>query len=302
MARTLVDVANAQHGAFTRAQALQSRTPEQVRARLANRQWLPVFHRVYRTHGAAPNARLRTVAAGLSLNQSVTAYLHTAAELHGFGVLDESATHVIAPATRRTRRPGLVVHSSALRPADVCRYTGVAATTAKRTVIDLARSVPAADGLAVLDAALHGRLVSPYSLREELRHHDERRGIVVARELVALADGKAESPMESRLRLRCIDAGLPRPELQIEVRAGRRCYRIDMGWREQRAGLEYDSLAYHGNPATLRYDRERHNWLTAQGWTMIYATARQVLSCPDELIMQINGALQAASPNLPTLG
>ncbi|MDQ2723145.1 MAG: hypothetical protein M3Y19_07590 [Actinomycetota bacterium] len=33
--------------------------------------------------------------------------------------------------------------------------------------------------------------------------------------------------------------------------------------------------------------RERHNWLTAQGWTMIYATARQILSVPDELIAQL---------------
>ncbi len=97
--------------------------------------------------------------------------------------------------------------------------------------------------------------------------------------------------MESRSRLRCLDGGLPSPELQIEVRSGRRRYRIDLGWRRQKVGLEYDSLAFHGDHATLRYDRERHNWLTAQGWTMIYATARQILSVPDELIAQLAYAL-----------
>ncbi len=100
--------------------------------------------------------------------------------------------------------------------------------------------------------------------------------------------------MESRSRLRCLEGGLPTPELQIEVRTGNRRYRIDLGWRLQKVGLEYDSLSFHGDHASLRYDRERHNRLTAHGWTMIYATARQVLSAPDELIAQVRRALQAA--------
>lgn len=74
--------------------------------------------------------------------------------------------------------------------------------------------------------------------------------------------------MESRSRLRCLNGGRPAPELQIEVQAGNRCYRcyrIDMGWRAYKVGLEYNSFAFHGDHAALRYDRERHNWLTAQG-------------------------------------
>ena len=47
-----------------------------------------------------------------------------------------------------------------------------------------------------------------------LRGH---RGVVQARELVELADPRAESPQESRTRLRCVDAGFPCPEPQIEV-------------------------------------------------------------------------------------
>jgi len=161
---------------------------------------------------------------------------------------------------------------------------------AARTAIDLARTARRPDALAVLDAALRTGCVSPRSLDDQLGR-GPLRGIRAARELVALADGRAESPMESRSRLRCLDGGLPRPELQVEVRSGDRCYRIDLGWREQKVGLEYDSLAFHGGHASLRYDRERHNWLTAQGWTMIYATARQILSAPDELIAQLAHAL-----------
>ncbi len=293
MADPLTPVADTQLGAFTRGQALRHYSPRQVRTRLASGQWVRVFHGVYRFHTAAPSAQLRVTAAGLSLGKAVTACLHTAAELHGFAIFDAAATHVIAD-PGHPRRFGLIVHSTGLTAKDVCRYTGVPATTAERTAVELARTLPRLDGLAALDAALRAGVVSSRSLNMELARHSHQRGVVVARELVALADGRAESPMESRSRLRCIDGGLPSPELQIEVRAGHRCYRLDMGWRAQKVGLEYDSLTFHGSHATLRHDRERHNWLTAQGWTIVYATARQTLSAPEELITQIARALDAA--------
>ena len=198
--------------------------------------------------------------------------------------------HVIADGVH-LRQTRLIVHSAALSPRELCPIAGVTATTAARTAIDLARTAPRLDALAVLDAALRTGRVSPRALEAQLDRQHGSRGIVAARELVSLADGRAESPMESRSRLRCLDGGLPSPELQVEVRSGRRRYRIDLGWRRQKVGLEYDSLAFHGGHATLRYDRERHNWLTAQGWTMIYATARQILSAPDELIAQLAYAL-----------
>jgi len=278
-----------EHGVITRAQALQHYTADQIRARLDSGRWVRVFHGVYRSAHTDPTARLRVGAAALSIGKPVTACLHTAAELHGFGVLDGSTTHVIASGAHRPRE-GIVVHSAVLSPSDRCGTTGVAATSAARTAIDLARTARRPDALAVLDAALRTGCASPRSLDDQLGR-GPLRGIRAARELVALADGRAESPMESRSRLRCLDGGLPRPELQVEVRSGDRCYRIDLGWREQKVGLEYDSLAFHGGHASLRYDRERHNWLTAQGWTMIYATARQILSAPDELIAQLAHAL-----------
>ena len=39
---------------------------------------------------------------------------------------------------------------------------------------------------------------------------------------VSLADGRAESPLETRGRLRIVGAGLATPNLQVEIRAGGR--------------------------------------------------------------------------------
>jgi len=291
---SLAAVAADQSGVFTWEQAMRHHTPDGGRSRVANGGWVRVFHGVYRLGGIPPSAQLRTTAAGLTLGTPVTACLYTAAELHGFGVVDDATTHVNAH-VGHPRRGGLVVHSSRLAPIDVCHYTGAPATSAERTAVDLARSLPRLDGLPVLDAALRTGMVSRRELQEELGRHGRRRGIVTARELVALADARAESPMESRSRLRCVDGGLPAPEFQVEVRADGRRYRLDMAWPAQKVALEYDGLEFHGSHASVRRDRERHNWLTAQGWTIVYATAHQILATPEELIAQLFRALYAAA-------
>ncbi len=47
---------------------------------------------------------------------------------------------------------------------------------------------------------------------------------------------------ESWLRLRIVDAGFPRPVVQIEVldADGRCVYRLDLGWPDRRLAVEYD--------------------------------------------------------------
>lgn len=121
-------------------------------------------------------------------------------------------------------------------------------TNAARTAVDVARTLTRLDALATLDAALRAG-VSSTALTAELEKQAGRRGRRQAAQLIGLADVRAESPMESRTRLRCIDAGLPPPEPQIEVQTRNGLRRIDLGWRRRRIGLEYDSTVWHrGKP------------------------------------------------------
>ncbi len=70
-----------------------------------------------------------------------------------------------------------------------------------------------------------------------------RRGIVAVRDLLPLADGRAESPMESEARLAMIDGGLPIPELQYEVIDGNgELRRLDFAWPDERVAVEYDGV------------------------------------------------------------
>ena len=82
------------------------------------------------------------------------------------------------------------------------------------------------------------------------------------------------------MRLRVLDAGLPRPQVQIRIEdRGRQVYRLDAGYAELRVGFEYDGEPYHAlTPQQAAADEARRDDLLRRfGWTVIGATRAQVL-------------------------
>jgi very-short-patch-repair endonuclease len=165
---------------------------------------------------------------------------------------------------------------------------GAAVSSPARTAIDLARLVPRLDALAVVDAALHVGACTADELTEQLDRQRRARGIVQARDIVRLADGRAESPMESRLRLRVIDGKLPMPEVQYWVcdENGRPVYRLDLAWPEYRLGLEYDGID-HLNKPRQRSDLERRGWLIEHGWRLISVTDTDVYRTYSRMLIRV---------------
>jgi Protein of unknown function (DUF559) len=220
---------------------------------------------------------------------------HTAAELFGFGVLRDSRIHVVVPAGMPFPDiRGIATHQAILPFAPV-EVAGVPCVAAARCAVDLARVTRRLDALAVLDAALRCGAVHASGLAGEVSCHDGLRGVRQARELVPLADPRAECPQESHLRLLLLDNGLPVPEPQLWVRdeRGDVRYRLDLGWREQRVGAEYDG-ASHLDRDRLRHDRDRHNWLVSQGWRVRYFTDRDLCRRPAYIVATMRAALGPA--------
>ncbi|MFC5231963.1 hypothetical protein [Pseudonocardia zijingensis] len=224
------------------------------------------------------------------------ACLHTAAELHGFGVLDDATTHVaVRPDEACIRRADLWPHQLALAEDDLARLRcGTLATNPDRTAVDLARTLPRIDVLPVLDAALGAGVCTTESPAAELERHARLRGVRQARELVPPANGAPESPQESRLRLRCHDAGLPPPTVQFPVfdARGRARRFVDLAWEEVEVGLEYDGEEGHTGQRALRSDRRRHNYLQDEGWAMFYATDLDVYRDFADLMRKVGAAIR----------
>jgi very-short-patch-repair endonuclease len=90
-----------------------------------------------------------------------------------------------------------------------------------------------------------------------------------------LVDPGAESVQESRLRVRLVLAGLPRPVTQFVVeRDGRFVARLDLAWPDLRVAVEYDGL-WHGDPEQFHRDRRRLNRLLGEDWIVLHVTARR---------------------------
>jgi len=92
---------------------------------------------------------------------------------------------------------------------------GLRVTSYERTIVDHARHARLESGIAACDSALHLGLTTREALLTELcRVPRGARGRSMANLAVHLADGSAESPLESLSRTRMFQASLPMPQLQ----------------------------------------------------------------------------------------
>ena len=106
------------------------------------------------------------------------------------------------------------------------------------------------------------------------------------------ADGLAESPPETRLRLALSRSRLPAPLAQFVVRDGDGFIaRVDFAWPEHRVALEYEG-AWHGEGHQVGKDRRRLNRLSAAGWLIVFVTAEDMRRL-DELFVRIAVALKS---------
>jgi hypothetical protein len=105
----------------------------------------------------------------------------------------------------------------------------------------------------------------------ELPRYFRRRGVVQLRQLVPLADPRAESPGESWVRISIVDAGLPAPEPQCSVHDeyGEPVFRLDLAYPLSKVSIEYDGREYHQSLQRREHDRLRREWLEQRGWTVI---------------------------------
>ena len=221
---------------------------------------------------------LRAAAASLVVTPGAVFVDRTAAWLHGVDVFDYRELEILPPLEcvvlrdrARIEREGCVGGERDLAPGDVTLVHGLRVTTPLRTAMDLACKLRRPDGLAALDMFLRLYDLTILDLQRELPRYRRRRGVVRLRELIALADGRSESPRESRMRLAVHDAGLPKPEPQWWVTLhGVPLYRLDLAYPKHRVAVEYDGREWHDETDEQRdADRERREWLSAHGWKVI---------------------------------
>ena len=220
------------------------------------------------------HALARIVAVGEQTSGTVTFNLVSAALLWGLPL------HTVPPQTHIVQRSRPSNHGVAdivrhrLHVADdhLTHRHGLQVTTLERTLVDCAQALPPLAGLIVADAALHIG-ADPQLCAEILASRRWQRGVVRAREVLALADAGAESPGETMLRFTLLGLGFPIPETQIRVSTPIGTYWSDLGWRESGVLCEYDGIAKYGAngsaTAAVLLEKRRQDAVEEEGWRML---------------------------------
>ena len=257
---------------------------------LRSRAWVRLFPDVYVHRDVEVTHPLRARAACLRWPDAVVTG-RSAAVVWGVPLAGAAEPVELTRHTRThpVRVPGVRVRRTEVDGRHLCQRAGLWVTTPEATALALAGRPPMVEAVSAVDQLV---AVAGADLEEVrwLAGAAFGSGSRRAREVVALADGLAGSPQETRLRLLVGRSRLPTPVAQYEVRrAGRFVARVDFAWPEQRVAVEYDGL-WHGDPAQFARDRQRLNRLTAAGWRVVFVTAGD-LRRPREVIARIAAAL-----------
>lgn len=243
-----------------------------------------LYYGVYADH--EPDVRGRLRALDLFLGQEAVACMGTAAALYTFDVENTTAVHILDPGRRIRPTVGLTVHQRVGAPLQ--RVAGRLCTAPAWTAVEVARRLPRPRALATLDAAVHSSWCDIPDLERAIDEQRGRRGIVSVRALLPHVDARAESAMESEARLVMIDYGLPKPELQYEIRGpGGVVWRVDFAWPDQRIVAEYESVDWHAGRLELIRDRTRLAGIQESGWTVVPMVVDDIRRHPARLAQRL---------------
>jgi hypothetical protein len=266
-------------------------------AALRGPRFLRLFPDTYVRRGPEPpDLSLRSRAAGLYVAGRGVVSGWSAAELldASCGPRDAPAEVTVPGGGQRTHA-GLIGYRDGLAPDKIRPGGPVATTTALRTAYDLARRLAPHDlveAVVALDALARVGRFPPGDVLRLAHRYPRARGRRALAGAVDLADARAGSPMETRLRLILVRRGLPRPEAQYAVLDDRRrrAVWLDLAYPAQRIGIEYEG-ADHCRPERVLRDAGRYTWLVDAGWRMYRFTKYQVYREPDEIAATIARAL-----------
>jgi hypothetical protein len=262
------------------------------RHRLSDGLWRRVHRGVRVWHEVPLDAALLLRAAALLLPAGAAVGGRSAALLHGVDLRrPDGRTEVVLPRDAAFRqRPGLKVRRAQLDRADVVVVDAIPVTSGVRTAFDLARLESPAEAVVCLDALLHSAVVSAAEVLAYAAERPGWRGVRLACRAIERSDGAAESPMETWLRLLLLDAGLPRPLVNVPIRDadGRFLARPDL--RIRHVLIEYDG-AVHRERQVFVHDLRRQNRLVDAGFTVLRYTADDVRRRPSTVIEQVRAAL-----------
>ena len=171
-----------------------------------------------------------------------------------------------------------------------------------QTFLDLAHQLSLVDLVVLGDSVVRRRRTTPEELVSATR---ERRGPYsrLARRAAALVRAGVDSPMETRLRLLIVFAGLPEPEVDHRVHDddGTLLRRYDLTYLPFPHIIEYDGRQHAESDEQWLTDLGRDEALDDARIRRLVIVSRDIYSTPAATLARITKAMRAAGMPVPRL-
>lgn len=253
-----------------------------------------VYQNVYLSKSSELTAADRARAAWLWCRGEATLVGLSAAAIYGTKWIDAHNAAEICRQDRRHPR-GIKVRTFELPPDDVCWVDNMRLTTPARTAFDIGRSWLPDRSIPIIDALIQATKIDVTEVSALRRRRDGVHGLRRLEHALALVDGGAESPQESRVRLILVRAGLPKPQTQIcfAIEGADKRIRVDMGWPEWKVAVEYDGIQHWTDAGQRSWDIDRIAILESLGWAVVRVSA-EMLTRPHVIVERVGSKLRRA--------
>ena len=225
----------------------------------------------------------------------------TAAQIWGGVVPDQPLTHVSSPHRRtRSERRGVGSHETS-RGSQIVIFQQVRVSSPEQTLIDLATEISLVDLVVLGDSLVAKRRTTTQQIVAAANAW-KGKGSRLARRAADLVRAGVDSPMETRLRMLMVLAGLPEPVVNhIEYDAmGAWAKRFDLSYPDLLLIIEYDGRQHAEDDRQWGRDIERREQLDTDGWRLIVVRSTGIYTEPGTTLARIMNAMrERGAPRLP---
>jgi very-short-patch-repair endonuclease len=186
-------------------------------------------------------------------------------------------------------------HISSVPPDERAVHEGIPATSAARTIFDLAASEPVDAVEAMLRELEFRRHWTRLSLWDLLDRYPGKRGSRKVRtaleRLKEEPEGRTRSKLEERFAPFPRRHRLPIPRFNDWTVLGSKRYQVDCHWPGTRQIVELDGWEGHSSRSAFRNDRGRDRRLRVGGYTVTRLTWNQLDDEPEEVAADLRALL-----------
>ena len=285
------------HRPFTRADAVAAGIDPKV---LRTSRFRRIFRGVYIDARVPDSPFVRARAALVIHPKDAFASHTTAARVYKLPLPANPLEHVTVARPQDRRYRAEIRNHVTSHPPMVIVHRGLRLSHPFQMFIELASMLSLVDLVVVGDALVRVFDVEADQLVAACRRSGEKHAGAALRAAEYVREG-VDSPMETRLRLLIVLAGLPEPRVNHELRAmdGRVTRRLDLSYPLWQLIIEYDGRQHVERIDQWESDLDRREEFDGEGWHIVVVTSKGIYGRPDLTLGRICKALRACGCRVP---